>query len=128
MATPPRNLLKAGLLESRWLEISTHLFFFFFSFQIIKEVPPPPAEESEVSDQMGWVVGWDRELTGLAPGSGPHRAEVHQAQTPTAYKAAKREVFGSFLTKDKQELISDSRRHNGFWKVFSLQEKIEMRT
>lgn len=78
---------------------------FFFPFQIIKEVPPPPAEESEVSDQVGWVAGWDRELTALAPDSGPHRAELHQAQIPTAYKAAKREVFGSFLTKDKQELI-----------------------
>ena len=52
---------------------------FFFPFQIIKEVPPPPAEESEVSDQVGWVAGWDGELTGLAPGSGPHRAELYQA-------------------------------------------------
>lgn len=55
--------MRAGLLESRWLEISTDLFF-FFSFQIIKELPPPPAEESEVSDQVDRMVEWGRELTG----------------------------------------------------------------
>lgn len=76
MAIPPRYLWKAG--GWRFLLICS-FFFFFFSFQIIKEVPPPPAEESEVSDQVGWVAGWDTELTGLAPGSGPHRAELHQA-------------------------------------------------
>lgn len=93
MATPPRHLWQAGLLESRQLEISTDLFL-FFSLQIIKEVPPPPAEESEVSDQnWGWPggqggrVGQGGDWAGPRPESGPCNAELSGAGTPIAYRA-----------------------------------------
>lgn len=91
-------------LESRWLEISLICSFFFPLFRSSREGPSTPCWESEVSDQVGWVAGWDRELPGLALSSGPHRRTTSGLDSH-CYEAAKRGGLGSFLTKDKQELI-----------------------
>lgn len=108
MATPPRHLWQAGLLESRQLEISTDLFL-FFSLQIIKEVPPPPAEESEVSDQSwGWPGGQSGRVgqggTGLARDLNLAPAMQSSVGPGLPLHTKREEVFASLLTKDKKEL------------------------
>lgn len=100
MATLPRPFWRTGLLESRWLEISTDLFC-FFSFQIIKEVPPPPAEESEVSDQSGVQPdgegGKVEQRAGWAgPGLRPLKSRAKSGPGPHCIGGRREGSLGSF--------------------------------
>lgn len=123
MATPPRHLWKAG--GWRFLLICS----FFPPFSDHQGGPSTPCwgKWGEWPGGLGGRVGQRAAWAG--PRLRPPQSRTTSGLDSHCYEAAKREVFGSFLTKDKQELIwTDSRRHNGFWKVFSLQEKIEMWT
>lgn len=74
---------------------------------------------------MERVVRWSRELAGLARDSGPWKAELSQAQAPTASEGEGREVLGPFQIKDEQELNGTGRhRQKGLGEFPTCKDKI----